>query len=70
MRHIGIVKWYNPTKGYGFIRPVDSKKDVFVHSSAVSSSGIDSLQENQKVEYTLVSKKDRVSAEDLVIVNN
>lgn len=70
MRYKGTVKWYNSTKGYGFITPVDSKKDVFVHSSAVSNSGIDTLHENQKVEYTLITKKDRVSAEEIVVINS
>jgi len=49
----GVVKWYNPTKGYGFITPSDGKTDVFVHVSAVEQSGLQSLSENQKVEFEL-----------------
>ena len=49
----GTVKWYNPTKGYGFIQPEDGSKDVFVHISAVERSGLHSLQEGQKVTFDL-----------------
>ena len=49
----GTVKWYNPTKGYGFIQPEDGSKDVFVHISAVERSGLHSLQEGQKVAFDL-----------------
>ena len=47
----GTVKWYNSTKGYGFIQPDDGGKDVFVHVSAVETSDLDSLNENQKISY-------------------
>ena len=70
MRHTGTVKWYNSTKGYGFITPKDSKKDVFIHSSALSNSGIDELHENQKVEYTLIKKNDKTSADNIVVLND
>ncbi|MBI79740.1 MAG: cold-shock protein [Pseudomonadota bacterium] len=45
----GTVKWFNKTKGYGFISPEDGSKDVFVHISALEASGIDSLNEDQVV---------------------
>ena len=45
----GTVKWFNPTKGYGFIRPQTGDKDVFVHISAVERAGMASLQEGQKL---------------------
>jgi CspA family cold shock protein len=70
MKQIGTVKWYNSTKGYGFITPNDGKRDVFVHSSAILNSGIDELHENQKVEYTLVTKNDKTSADEIVILNS
>jgi len=50
---IGTIKWFNPTKGYGFIQPDDGSKDVFVHISAVERSGIGSLIEGQKVSFDL-----------------
>ena len=50
---IGTVKWFNPTKGFGFIQPEDGTKDVFVHISAVERSGLGNLQEGQKVSFDL-----------------
>ena len=49
----GVVKWFNSTKGYGFIQPDDGTSDVFVHISAVERSGLDSLNEGQKLTYEL-----------------
>jgi CspA family cold shock protein len=49
----GTVKWFNPTKGYGFIAPSDGKADVFVHISAVERAGLSTLKENQSVEFEL-----------------
>ncbi len=50
---VGTVKWFNPTKGYGFIQPEDGSKDVFVHISAVERSGIGSLNEGQRVSFDI-----------------
>lgn len=50
---IGTVKWFNSTKGYGFIQPEDGTKDVFVHISAVERAGLSNLQEGQKVSFDL-----------------
>jgi CspA family cold shock protein len=49
----GTVKWFNADKGYGFIAPDDNSGDVFVHFSAIEANGYRSLEENQKVEYTV-----------------
>ncbi|OSQ44561.1 cold-shock protein [Marivita geojedonensis] len=54
----GTVKWFNATKGYGFISPEDGGKDVFVHISAVQQSGMDGLSDNQKVSYDMTEGRD------------
>jgi len=67
---IGTVKWFNPTKGYGFIEPEDGSKDVFVHVSAVERAGMSGLNEGQRVEYELAPGRDgRSSAEKLKAVD-
>ena len=50
---VGTVKWFNSTKGYGFIEPEDGGADVFVHITAVQASGMDGLEEGQKVSFDL-----------------
>ena len=63
---IGTVKWFNSTKGYGFIEPEDGSKDAFVHISAVEAAGMSGLNEGQKVEYELVQDdRGRTSAGNL-----
>ncbi len=65
----GTVKWFNPTKGYGFIEPSDGSKDVFVHISAVERAGIASLNEGAKVNYDLqAGQNGKSSAENLSLV--
>ena len=54
----GTVKWFNATKGFGFIEPEDGGKDAFVHISAVESAGIATLSDGQKVTYELVAGRD------------
>ena len=63
---LGTVKWFNPTKGYGFIAPNDGGKDVFVHISAVEKAGYTSLAEGAKVSYELVTNRSgKLAAENL-----
>jgi cold shock protein len=63
---IGTVKWFNTTKGYGFIAPDDGAKDVFVHISAVTRSGIGSLHEGQRISFELErGQQGRVAAVNL-----
>ena len=65
----GTVKWFNTTKGYGFIAPDEGGKDVFVHISAVERSGLTGLNENQKVEFELQAGRDgRESAINITIL--
>jgi CspA family cold shock protein len=65
----GIVKWFNPVKGYGFIEPEDGSKDAFVHISAVESAGLSSLSEGQKVSYELQPGQDgKTAAGNLSII--
>ncbi len=62
---VGTVKWFNPTKGYGFIQPEAGGPDVFVHISAVEAAGMGSLNEGQKVSYELITSKGKTSAGNL-----
>jgi CspA family cold shock protein len=66
----GTVKWFNATKGYGFIQPDDGGKDAFVHISAVERSGLNGLNEGQKVQFELVTDRrtGKVSADNLKAV--
>ncbi len=62
---IGTVKWFNSTKGYGFIQPDAGGKDVFVHISAVEKAGLSTLNEGAKVSYEVVANRGKESAENL-----
>jgi CspA family cold shock protein len=69
MQTSGTVKWFNATKGYGFIQPDDGSKDVFVHISAVEKAGLRSLYEGQRVSFTNErDRRGRFAAENLQVV--
>ncbi len=63
----GTVKWFNATKGYGFIQPEQGGPDVFVHISAVEKAGLRDLREGQKVAYEIATQKGKTSAVDLKV---
>lgn len=66
----GTVKWFNPTKGFGFIQPETGSKDVFLHISAVERAGLTSIADGQKVTFDIESGRDgRESAANLALVN-
>ena len=62
---IGTVKWFNPTKGFGFIEPESGDKDVFVHISAVQQAGLGTLTEGQRVSYEVVTERGKTAAGNL-----
>ena len=62
---IGTVKWFNATKGFGFIVPQDGGKDVFVHITAVQKAGLTGLNENQKVSYDVATERGKAAAVNL-----
>jgi CspA family cold shock protein len=61
----GTVKWFNATKGFGFIVPQEGGKDVFVHITAVQKAGLQGLDENQKVSYDVVMERGKAAATNL-----
>jgi CspA family cold shock protein len=63
----GTVKWFNPTKGYGFIQPTGAGKDMFVHISAVEQAGLSTLNEGQSIEYEIESNRGKESAVKLKV---
>lgn len=62
---IGTVKWFNTTKGFGFIMPQDGGKDVFVHITAVQAAGLRGLDEGQKVSYEVTMERGKTAATNL-----
>jgi cold shock protein len=65
----GIVKWFNPAKGFGFIQPEQGGNDVFVHISALQALGIDTLNEGQRVSYELATQRGKTAASDLKLLD-
>ena len=61
----GVVKWFNGTKGFGFIQPDDGGKDVFVHISAVERAGLSGLDEGQKVSFDTAEERGKIAANNL-----
>jgi CspA family cold shock protein len=64
----GTVKWFNATKGFGFIMPQDGGKDVFVHITAVQAAGLRGLNEGQRVSYDVVMERGKAAASNLKVV--
>lgn len=64
---IGTVKWFNSTKGYGFIQPENGSPDVFVHISAVERSGLGTLNEGQRLSYEVLEERGRQAAAHLMV---
>ena len=64
----GIVKWFNPNKGFGFIQPDQGGSDVFVHISALERAGLSTLNEGQKLSYELATNKGKTSAANLKLI--
>ena len=70
MKITGTVKWFNSTKGYGFIAPDNGSKDVFIHISALNAVGLESLDDNQKIEFDIEEKQGKTSAININLINN
>ena len=65
---IGTVKFFDATKGFGFIQPENGEKDVFVHISAVQNAGMDTLTDGQRISYEVVTERGKLAASDLKAV--
>lgn len=70
MAQRGKVKWFNTTKGFGFITPDQGGSDVFVHITAVQKAGLQTLNENQAVEYELLENRGKMAAAELRVLED
>ena len=68
MKTTGTVKWFNSTKGYGFIAPDNGSKDVFIHRSVVEAVGLETLDDNQKIEFEVTSSQGKESAANIKLI--
>lgn len=68
MIYTGTIKWFNPDKGYGFIKPDNGKQDVFLHISALKTIGLDTVDEDQKLEYEIIEAKGKKSASNIKVL--
>lgn len=66
---VGTVKWFNPTKGFGFITPEEGSKDVFVHITAVQKAGMTGLTEGQRIEYDMITERGKTAAGNLRLID-
>jgi CspA family cold shock protein len=64
----GTVKWFSPTKGYGFVEPSDKSRDVFLHISALEPIGLSDLKDGQKISYNIESHKGKISVIDIKLI--
>lgn len=69
MKTTGTVKWFNSTKGYGFVAPDNGSKDVFIHISALNAAGLETLDDNQKIEFDIEEKQGKTSAININLIN-
>ena len=70
MKQIGTVKWYNSEKGYGFVTSNNSKKDIFIHRSALEAARLKTLDEKQKIEFDIEEKQGKTSAINISKINH
>ncbi len=66
----GTVKWFNPTKRFGFIKPDHGDQDVFVHMTALEQAGLNGLDEGQRISYDITSNKGKESATNIVLLDS